>query len=134
MVYSIWRFCGNDVLWFAIKVLTFNSSVCEFVWVVVSWQLGNHFWIFLGVERLAGISLTSPIKIDNAEKKQKSGGKGTSLKDEEIFNTPESLKHHYVVVPSKLRLVTLIAFILWKTKVCALIFYNKMPTNLHTKC
>ncbi len=35
----------------------------------------------------------------------------------ENFAVPENLVHHYVVVPSKLRLVTLAAFVLWKCKV-----------------
>jgi len=36
------------------------------------------------------------------------------------FSTPESLSHHFVIVPSKLRLVTLVAFLLQKCKVCEL--------------
>ena len=47
---------------------------------------------------------------------QDTHGKGVSNQPE-VFATPDSLKHHVVVVPAKLRLVTLAAFILWKTKV-----------------
>ena len=36
---------------------------------------------------------------------------------EQEFATPDGLKHQFVVVPHKLRLVTLAAFLLSKTKV-----------------
>lgn len=48
-----------------------------------------------------------------------------SAKDTANFTTPDSLKHHYVIVPSKLRLVTLAAFVLWKAKV-RIILGNKI--------
>ena len=67
-----------------------------------------------GVERLAGMSLSSPVKIDM------SADQSSSKRDELITDkiaVPENLKHHCVIVPSKLRLVTLAAFILWKCKV-----------------
>lgn len=35
----------------------------------------------------------------------------------EGFAVPGSLVHHFVIVPSKLRLVTLAAFLMWKCKV-----------------
>ena len=40
---------------------------------------------------------------------------GASLSSEVAM--PENLQHHYMVVPQKLRLVTLAAFLLWKCKV-----------------
>ena len=47
---------------------------------------------------------------------------------DETFATPESLKHYLVVVPSKLRLVTLAAFILWKSKVSKLRILDTMAS------
>ena len=41
----------------------------------------------------------------------------TSDNAESNFKTPDSLKHHYMMVPSKLRLETLAAEILWNGKV-----------------
>jgi len=35
----------------------------------------------------------------------------------EGFAVPDSLRHHYVIVPSKLRLVVLAAFLIWKCNV-----------------
>lgn len=64
-----------------------------------------------GVEKLAGISLLSPEVVDishsNEESKQLSSAE---------LATPENLSHHYLLVPAKLRLVTLAAFILSKCK------------------
>ncbi len=40
----------------------------------------------------------------------------TELKQSD-FTTPEGLQQHFVIVPSKLRLVTLTAFILWRCTV-----------------
>ena len=37
----------------------------------------------------------------------------------EEFATPDSLTHYFVIVPSKLRLVTLAAFLMWKCRVSA---------------
>jgi ATP-dependent RNA helicase DDX31/DBP7 len=72
-----------------------------------------------GVEKLAGMSLNSPVHVDivqeNTLKKRVSSLGGSD--DEGLFSLPENLKQHFIVVPSKLRLVTLTAFILWKCKV-----------------
>ena len=51
-------------------------------------------------------------------KDTKSGKKSGEKQKEETFATPASLEHQCVVVPSKLRLVTLAAFLLAKCKVC----------------
>ncbi|XP_066293904.1 ATP-dependent DNA helicase DDX31-like isoform X2 [Branchiostoma lanceolatum] len=72
-----------------------------------------------GVERLAGMSLNNPVKI-TVSKDVPSEKKQTSLEEdksaEETFVTPAELKQSFILVPSKLRLVTLAAFILWKCK------------------
>ncbi|NWR34821.1 DDX31 helicase, partial [Tachuris rubrigastra] len=79
-----------------------------------------------GVTRLADISLNDPISISIADETQKVL-KPASQKDEEAtsssncieqenFAVPEKLKQYFVMVPSKLRLVTLAAFILGKCK------------------
>ncbi|XP_038045811.1 probable ATP-dependent RNA helicase DDX31 [Patiria miniata] len=89
-----------------------------------------------GVERLAQMTLNDPIKIDIAKESQSdqstnplsakhhlggvetdkrvvrerpNAGDSISIED---FTTPEGLQQHFVIVPSKLRLVTLAAFIL----------------------
>ena len=91
-------------------------------------------WISVvtGVERLAGMTLKDPVKIDIAAIESKSDDTKSKAKlslssgsvvdstVKETFATPDSLKHHYAVVPSKLRLVTLASFILWKCKVSVL--------------
>lgn len=80
------------------------------------------------MERLAGMTLNSPVKIDIAAAESlkrnltkpetdDSSVKESSVKELETFATPDSLHHHYVIVPSKLRLVTLASFLLWKCKV-----------------
>ena len=63
-----------------------------------------------GVEKLAGMSLQSPEVIDVSH----DGEDSSDLLSSEALATPENLSHHYVLVPAKLRLVTLAAFILSK--------------------
>lgn len=46
-----------------------------------------------------------------------SEGASTQLLASEALATPANLSHHYIIVPAKLRLVTLAAFILSKCKV-----------------
>lgn len=70
-----------------------------------------------GVERLAGISLYNPLSIDvttedgGGENKEASNAQSSS---DVSFTTPQQLKQFFIIVPSKLRLVTLAAFMLWK--------------------
>lgn len=70
-----------------------------------------------GVERLAGISLYNPLSIDvttedgGGENKEASNAQSSS---DVSFTTPQQLKQFFIIVPSKLRLVTLAAFLLWK--------------------
>ncbi|KAM6336851.1 ATP-dependent DNA helicase DDX31 isoform 1-T1 [Alca torda] len=79
-----------------------------------------------GVTRLADISLNDPVSISIADDIQK-GIKPVSQMDrepssssncmgQENFAVPEKLKQYVMMVPSKLRLVTLAAFILEKCK------------------
>lgn len=58
------------------------------------------------------MSLVSPEIIDVSQEGQ--DGKLMC----EALATPENLSHNYILVPAKLRLVTLAAFILSKCKVC----------------
>ncbi|KAM6243578.1 ATP-dependent DNA helicase DDX31 isoform 3-T3 [Porphyrio hochstetteri] len=79
-----------------------------------------------GVTRLADISLSDPISISIADEMQKglkpasqTEGEPNSSSDcmgQENFAVPEKLKQYVMMVPSKLRLVTLAAFILEKCK------------------
>uniref|UniRef100_F7E2R0 ATP-dependent RNA helicase n=1 Tax=Xenopus tropicalis TaxID=8364 RepID=F7E2R0_XENTR len=77
-----------------------------------------------GVARLADISLNDPVSVTIAEdtnREDKHGGKPKEDKkdgDSSCFAMPEKLHQHAVVAPSKLKLVTLAAFILGKWK-CA---------------
>lgn len=95
------------------------------------------FFIFcdLGVTRLANISLNDPISISIADEIQKAlkpasqtgrqASSSSNHMDQENFAVPEKLKQYVVMVPSKLRLVTLAAFILEKCKVrfCLCLYY-----------
>lgn len=72
-----------------------------------------------GVERLAGMSLKDPLRIDvsNAEEEDLSNNSESSkTKKNENFVVPEKLRQSFVITPCKLRLVTLTAFILLKMK------------------
>ncbi|NWI52237.1 DDX31 helicase, partial [Calyptomena viridis] len=79
-----------------------------------------------GVTRLANISLNDPISISIADEiqkvpkptSQKDGADSGSLNcmEQENFAVPEKLKQYVMIVPCKLRLVTLAAFILEKCK------------------
>ncbi|NWY56210.1 DDX31 helicase, partial [Chionis minor] len=79
-----------------------------------------------GVTRLADISLNDPISISIADEIQKGLKPGSQMgrepnsssncMDQENFAVPEKLKQFFMMVPSKLRLVTLAAFILEKCK------------------
>eukprot|EP00105_Crassostrea_gigas_P038416 XP_019922564.1 PREDICTED: probable ATP-dependent RNA helicase DDX31 isoform X2 [Crassostrea gigas] len=72
-----------------------------------------------GVERLAGMSLTDPLRIDvsNAEEENsQSNSESSKTQKNENFVVPEKLRQSFVITPCKLRLVTLTAFILLKMK------------------
>jgi ATP-dependent RNA helicase DDX31/DBP7 len=61
-----------------------------------------------GVEKLAGLTLTDPEHIKLSE--------DDSVNQDQLV-TPTNLKQWYLIVPPKLRLATLAAFILWKCTV-----------------
>ncbi|NXG51582.1 DDX31 helicase, partial [Psilopogon haemacephalus] len=79
-----------------------------------------------GVTRLADISLNDPISISIADEIQKAPKPASQAETQansssdctgpENFAVPEKLKQYFMMVPSKLRLVTLAAFILEKCK------------------
>ncbi|KAM6316084.1 ATP-dependent DNA helicase DDX31 isoform 3-T5 [Podargus strigoides] len=79
-----------------------------------------------GVTRLADISLNDPISISIADEIQKAlkpasqtdrqVSSSSNCMTQENFAVPEKLKQYVMMVPSKLRLVTLAAFILEKCK------------------
>ncbi|XP_027595143.1 probable ATP-dependent RNA helicase DDX31 [Pipra filicauda] len=79
-----------------------------------------------GVTRLADISLNDPVSISIADEIQKvlkpasqkdrEASSSSNCTEQENFAVPEKLKQYFVMVPSKLRLVTLAAFILGKCK------------------
>ncbi|XP_076454729.1 ATP-dependent DNA helicase DDX31-like [Babylonia areolata] len=76
-----------------------------------------------GVERLAGMTLRDHESIDASAEPAEGGGEGGGGRPagvegstESAFALPDRLKQFFVVVPCKLRLVTLAAFVLWKCK------------------
>ncbi|NXL62748.1 DDX31 helicase, partial [Chordeiles acutipennis] len=79
-----------------------------------------------GVTRLADISLNDPISISIAGEMQKTlkpasqtegpASSSSNSMEQENFAVPKKLKQYFMMVPSKLRLVTLAAFILEKCK------------------
>ncbi|XP_075041396.1 ATP-dependent DNA helicase DDX31 isoform X3 [Mixophyes fleayi] len=75
-----------------------------------------------GVARLADISLQNPVSVTVTEDsstdipREEKSNVGQSDTDSSGFAMPEKLHQHVVVVPSKLKLVTLSAFILGKWK------------------
>ncbi|KFP82175.1 putative ATP-dependent RNA helicase DDX31, partial [Apaloderma vittatum] len=78
-----------------------------------------------GVTRLADISLNDPVSISIADEIQKAlkpasqdrqASSSLNCMDQEDFAVPEKLKQYVMMVPSKLKLVTLAAFILEKCK------------------
>jgi ATP-dependent RNA helicase DDX31/DBP7 len=80
--------------------------------VLDSQQRGSRQTVLLSatltsaVERLAGLTLQSPVFVDAASDE--------SLVSDMVI--PETLTQFYVLTPAKLRLVTLSAFIIWKCK------------------
>ncbi|NXU20912.1 DDX31 helicase, partial [Pardalotus punctatus] len=79
-----------------------------------------------GLTRLADISLNDPVSISIADEIQKvpdpasqvdrEASSASNCMEQENFAVPDTLKQYVVMVPSKLRLVTLAAFILQKCK------------------
>ncbi|NXT72599.1 DDX31 helicase, partial [Chaetops frenatus] len=79
-----------------------------------------------GVTRLADISLNDPVSISIADEIQKvpepasqtdrDASSSSNCMEQESFAVPETLQQYVMMVPSKLRLVTLAAFILQKCK------------------
>ncbi|OWF51219.1 probable ATP-dependent RNA helicase DDX31 [Mizuhopecten yessoensis] len=77
-----------------------------------------------GVQKMAGISLTDPVRVDlsqsdvTTETNQtiKTEESSETSADTVSFSVPENLKQHFIITPCKLRLVTLAAFIVQKCK------------------
>ena len=74
------------------------------------------------MERLSGMTLKDHESIDaSAEASEPSQvevtGRSSTGNDSSTFALPEKLRQHFVMVPCKLRLVTLAAFVLSKCKV-----------------
>ena len=75
------------------------------------------------MERLSGMTLKDHESIDASTKAGETSvaevatGQSGASSDVSAFALPEKLRQHFVLVPCKLRLVTLAAFVLWKCKV-----------------
>ena len=54
----------------------------------------------------------------------------SSAVSSEEFAVPDSLRHHFVIVPSKLRLVTLAAFLMWKCHVSEFDYIHTVYTYI----
>lgn len=64
-----------------------------------------------GIEQLSEISMKHPVFIDAAVEDT-----DTNDSSERQLTTPEHLKQNFIIVPAKLRLVALAAFVLWKCR------------------
>ncbi len=101
----------------------FEKEISQIVAVINERQTESRQTMLLsatlspGVERLAGLSLKNPSNIDASESDLSTQKKLSFPTPGSDFTTPEGLKHYFVITPSKLRLTTLTAFILWKCKV-----------------
>ncbi len=62
-----------------------------------------------GVEKLAGLTLNEPERVNMSDEPDAQSNQSLVI--------PSNLKQSYIVVPAKLRLVSLAAFILWKCTV-----------------
>ena len=72
---------------------------------------------FSGVDRLAGITLSNPVHIDISQSNDHIPSEDTPTEPKTNFTLPQNLRQHFVITPTKLRLVTLAAFISWHCKV-----------------
>lgn len=63
------------------------------------------------------MSLVDPEIVDISHSEMMSGCDGQQMLMTDALATPENLAHHYILVPAKLRMVTLAAFILSKCRV-----------------
>lgn len=97
---------------------------------MITFQIEPHVFFIScasGVTRLADISLNDPIRISIADEvrkslkpalqREKEANGSSNCMEQENFAVPEKLKQYFMMVPSKLRLVTLAAFILEKCMV-----------------
>lgn len=70
---------------------------------------------------MAGMTLSKPTHVDVVTSALMSRDTFVSEDDavdiNQKFATPEGLQHYFVIVPVKLRLVCLAAFLLWKCRV-----------------
>lgn len=98
----------------AVKKALFAGVKCQTI--LLSATLGE------AVERLAGISLHEPLFIDITADQILTGNDSKAQKEsvqvsrDVSYTTPQQLKQFFMIVPSKLRLVTLAAFLLWKNQ------------------
>ena len=96
-----------------------------------------HNLYIAGVERLAGMSLKDPERIAVSSSAQsskqrvktlnqsiKSDPNSHSSHSEDRFALPENLHQYFVITPCKLRLVTLLTFVMSKYKVSRGLLYK----------
>ncbi|CAH1787054.1 unnamed protein product, partial [Owenia fusiformis] len=102
----------------------FEKDVSSIVHAITEKQQASRQTILLsatlssGVEKLAGMSLTKPKRID-VTTDNATGAKAEIKSDaetESVFAIPDSLKQYFLLVPDKLKLVALTSFILEKCK------------------
>lgn len=114
VIRCIFRLCSFHALTFF-----FRFSLIE----TIKENGSNHRTVLLSatltkeVERLAGLSLRNPTKINVISKKQ-----DNVILDNSLI-IPDSLSQYYIIVPPKLRLVTLASVLLDKCSVGNLILH-----------
>ena len=96
-----------------------------------TWGYGSSrlcVYCVTGVERLAGMSLSNPERVAVSKDNSVSQSRdimtvNQSSSTDDTFALPENLQQYYVVTPCKLRLVTLLTFLMSRYKVSLILLW-----------
>ena len=93
----------------------------------------SHLCVYCvtGVERLAGMSLSNPERVavskdNNVSQSRDIMTVNQSSSTDDTFALPENLQQYYVITPCKLRLVTLLTFLMSRYKVSLILLWQKI--------
>lgn len=117
-----------------LQTILLSATLTEGTWISRVWQwkknyitaLHHSMFYLIGVQKLAGLTMNNPMIVDSCIK-----SRSMQLSDHLVL--PSNLHQHFVCVPAKLRLVTLLAFILWKCGV-SISFDNLRNATWTTRC